>query len=523
MSPLDACREQYEKDLANQTHCCMLEHVEEENRAANRKVFVRLLRYQQDINTRGTLPFEPDPTDAQKKSKGGNSAAPAYPENLTIRDPRQLKQILPIPDIHKVSDCDLIYRFLIARRMDVDLATNDILSYIGFREKYSLDTILWDREVEAVFNGLDGEELVQQVMGEMKKGATPAPKVKITRPLLQAGWAAWYCGVDKRGHVIFYQRPNPKELAMLEKRWPYIEGQYDCRNPEFHSVTPPYSNLLSRVYLREVEKGRRISRLLNYNQQYIIREGLHVQTTVKPTSTDTFMDNGGGATCLVDVGSIKLSHLTSSKCKKAFKLFRVLSLTGQSFYPENMSRMIIINGGFVFNMLFKLVRPWLDPQTQKKIVLLSATNRATLDELSSDSNLMSQSHETNDSEESDDDGTPVVGTDSERAKYALRDALAEYIHEDFIPSWYGGRLPVVDSPLFYGASPPKSLAENPQFAAACERLCARVVPQLLPDAFIFANAKEREGVGQEEWEAFCSMTERTLFRKQASTQCSSHS
>lgn len=517
MSPLDACLEQYEKDLANQTHCCMLEHIKEENRAANRTVFVKLLRYQQDINTKGTLSFEPDPTDAQKSK--GSSAAPTYPENLTVRDPRQLRQILPIPDIHKVSDCDLIYRFLIARRMDVDLATNDILHYIAFREKYSLDTILWDREVEMLFNGLDGEELMQQVMEEMKKGTTPAAKVKITRPLLQAGWAAWNCGVDKRGHVIFYQRPNPKELAMLEKRWPYIEGQYDCRNPDFHSVTPPYSNLLSRLYLREVEKGRRISRLLNYNQQYIIREGLHVQTAVKPTSTNTFMDNGGGATCLVDVGSIKLSHLTSSKYKKAFKLFRVLSLTGQSFYPENMSRMIIINGGFVFNTFFKLVRPWLDPQTQKKIVLLSATNKATLDKLSSDSSHMSPSQATNDSEESgDDNGAPAAGADSERVKYALRDALAEYIHEDFIPSWYGGRLPIVDSPLFYGVCPPKNLAENPQYAAACERLRARVVPQLLPDVFIFANAKESEGVSQEEWEAFCSLTGGTLLRRQVATQ-----
>ncbi|GET87248.1 hypothetical protein, unknown function [Leishmania tarentolae] len=522
MSPLDACLEQYEKDLASQTHCCVLEHITEDNKAANRKVLEKLLCYQRDIDTKGTLPFESDPTDDQKKSKN-NSAVPAYPENLTIRDPRQLKQVLPIPDIHKVSDCDLIYRFLIARRMDVNLATNDILHYIGFREKYNLDAILWDREVETLFNGLDGEELTQQVMEEMKKRSTPAAKVKITRPLLQAGWAAWNCGVDKCGHVVLYQRPNPRELAMLEKRWPYVEGQYDCRNPDFHSVTPPYSNLLPRVYLRELEKGRRISRLLNYNQQYIIRKGIHVETAANPTLTSTFMDNGGGVTCLVDVGSIKLSHLTSSKCKKALKLFRVLSLTGQSFYPENMNRMIIINGGFVFNMFFKLVRPWLDPQTQKKIILLSATNKATLQELSSDSSHLPRNHATSLSEESDDDKMPSSGEDSEKANYALLHALTEYIHEDFIPSWYGGRLPVVDSPLFYGDQPPKRLAEHTGYAAACERLRGRVVPQLLPDAFLLANAQERQGVCREEWDAFCAMAKGKLFREPASIQRSSPS
>ncbi|KAG5482688.1 hypothetical protein CUR178_06725 [Leishmania enriettii] len=518
MSPLDACREQYEKDLANQTRCCMLEQVKTEHKVANRKLFEQLLRYQQDINTKGTLPFQPDPTDEQRKSKG-SSAAPVYPENLTIRDPRQLKQILPIPDIHKVSDCDLIYRFLIARRMDINLATSDILHYIGFREKYNLNAILWDREVEAVFNGLDGEELMQQVIGEMTKvGTASASKVKMTRPLLQAGWAAWNCGVDKRGHVVLYQRPNPKELAMLERRWPYVEGQYDCRHPDFHSVTPPYSNLLQRVYLREIERGRRISRLLNYNQQHILRDGLHLQTGETPTSADAFMDNGGGATCLVDVGSVKVSHLTSSKCKKAFQLFRVLSLMGQSFYPENMNRMIIINGGFVFNMLFKLVRAWLDPQTQKKIILLSATNKATLQEAHSDSRCAPPSHATHSRDESNDDSVPAASAESDKAKWELRDALAEYVHEDFIPSWCGGRLPVVDSPLFYGGNPPKSLSGNPHYAAACERLRARVAPQLLPDEFIFSHANEQEAVRQEEWQAFSKLMERTLCRREPSTK-----
>ncbi|KAG5482865.1 hypothetical protein LSCM1_06897 [Leishmania martiniquensis] len=516
MSPLDACREQYEKDLARQTHCCVLEHIKAEHKAANRKLFEQLLRYQQDIDAKGARPLQPSPA-GEERSKG-SAAAPMYPENLTIRDPRQLKQILPIPDIHKISDCDLIYRFLIARRMDVSLATSDILHYIGFREKYNLNAILWDREVEAVFNGLDGEELIQQVMAEMAKaGTASAAKVKPTRPLLQAGWAAWNCGVDKRGHVLLYQRPNPKELAMLERRWPHVEGQYDCRHPDFYAVTPPHSNLLQRVYLRELEKGRRLARLLNYNQQYIIREGLHVQTGAEPTSPDTFMDNGGGVTCLIDVGRVKVSHITSSKYKKAFKLFRLLSLMGQSFYPENMNRMIIINGGFIFSMLFKLVRGWLDPQTQQKIVLLSATNRATLEELSSDTHDTPPSHTANSRDESDDDSVPAAATELEKTGLELRDALAEYIHEDFIPSWYGGRLPVVDAPLFYGGSPPKSLAGNPHYAAACQRLRARVVPQLLPDEFLFSHATEQEAVSEEEWRAFCRRTESILLRRVSST------
>ncbi|KPA75166.1 hypothetical protein ABB37_08828 [Leptomonas pyrrhocoris] len=516
MTTLEACKAQYVKDLEHQDHCCVLEKITPEHKALNRRVFDTLCSYQQEITAKGTLPYQPDPLE-EKKKKGDTS--PTYPENLTIRDPRQLKQIMPIPDIHKVSDCDLIYRFLIGRRMDVKLALGDLLHYIGFRERYDLNGILWDREVEATFNGLDGEELMQFVMSEMKrKNYTTADKVKLPRPLLQAGWAAWNSGVDRRGHAIFYQRPNPKELAMLEKRWPYVENEYDCRNPDYNSITPPYSNMLTRVYLRVLEKGRRISRLLNYNQQHIIREGLGCLDGVKPTSADTFMDNGSGTTCLVDVGCVKVSHITSSKCKRAFRLFRVLSMMGQSYFPENMNRMIIINGGFIFNMLFKIVRPWLDPQTQKKILLLSATNKASLDELSSvDSNSPSPSQNVNGSGEESDDEVSKDGSEkakeSDKANFALRHALEEYIHPDFIPAWYGGSQPLSEAPLFYGGAPPKSMTANPFYAAATERLRAVVLPELLPDDFIFAHAEEHQPVKKEEWEAFCELHRSTLFRK----------
>lgn len=516
MADLEACKAQYEKDLAHQSHCCALDKITPAYKDANRRVFEKLCGYQQAIAAKGTLPYQPDPLE-EKRKKGDTT--PYYPENLTVRDPRQLKQVMPIPDIHKVSDCDLIYRFLIARRMDETLAINDLLHYIAFREKYNMNAIIWDREVESTFNGLDGEELLQLVMAEMKKkNSTSADKVKLPRPLLQAGWAAWNSGVDKQGHVIFYQRPNPKELAMLEKRWPYVENEYDCRNPDFHSVTPPYSNMLTRVYLRVLEKGRRISRLLNYNQQHIIREGLRYVGGVQPTSADTFMDNGSGATCLVDVGSVKVAHITSSKCKRAFKLFRILSLIGQSYFPENMHRMIIMNGGFVFNMLFKLIRPWLDPQTQKKIILLSATNKAGLDELSgADSNNPSPSHVASGSGDDSDD--EAAGDSAEKhkendnANFALRNALEEYIHDSFIPAWYGGSQQLADSPLFYGGAAPKTMTANPYFAAACDRLRARVLPELLPDEFIFAHSEEGHPVSKEEWEAFCELRRPTLFRK----------
>lgn len=50
-------------------------------------------------------------------------------------------------------------------------------------------------------------------------------------------------------------------------------------------------------------------------------------------TTQPWLDNGGGVTCLVDIGAVNISHFTSSKYKEIFKVFRLVSLLSQSYYP----------------------------------------------------------------------------------------------------------------------------------------------------------------------------------------------
>ncbi len=52
--------------------------------------------------------------------------------------------ILPIDDIHKVSDCDLIYRFLIAHRWDVAKAADGLRAYAERRAKNRMNDVLWE-------------------------------------------------------------------------------------------------------------------------------------------------------------------------------------------------------------------------------------------------------------------------------------------------------------------------------------------------------------------------------------------
>jgi hypothetical protein len=80
---------------------------------------------------------------------------------------RQVMQIvtdlLPFADINKTNDCDLIYRFLIARKWDVAEAVKSIRIYIQWRQEENIDRVMWEtvedsiKEIVAVFFGLDRE------------------------------------------------------------------------------------------------------------------------------------------------------------------------------------------------------------------------------------------------------------------------------------------------------------------------------------------------------------------------------
>ena len=57
------------------------------------------------------------------------------------------------------------------------------------------------------------------------------------------------------------------------------------------------------------------------------------------------------------------------------------------------------------------------------------------------------------------------------------------------------------------------MTSNPHYAAAAERLRSRVLPEILPDEFLFAHSEEGHPVSKEEWEAFCDLHRPFLFHK----------
>ncbi|CCW69277.1 unnamed protein product [Phytomonas sp. Hart1] len=61
-------------------------------------------------------------------------------KNLELRD--AVRDLLPIDDDHKISDCDLIYRFLIGQKWDCKTAQARLRAYVQFRKEERINGIL---------------------------------------------------------------------------------------------------------------------------------------------------------------------------------------------------------------------------------------------------------------------------------------------------------------------------------------------------------------------------------------------
>jgi hypothetical protein len=123
----------------------------------------------------------------------------------------QIKPILPFDDIHKISDCDLIYKFLIAQRWDVDKAAVELVEYSQWRKEMRLNDILWE---------------------------TFPPEATELLPYFQ--------GTDNFGYPIFYDRPSPAKIGQVLK-------------------TVPRETLV-RTHIVMMEQGRRLCKAMRVDR-----------------------------------------------------------------------------------------------------------------------------------------------------------------------------------------------------------------------------------------------------------------
>lgn len=144
--------------------------------------------------------------DLAKQSRSGPHQIGEEQKAINREVVALIEDIMPIPDIHKLSDCDLIYRFLIAKKWDPKATAEAMRAYVTWRKDNKIDEILWE-----------------------------------TFPEEAKALSCVYMGFDREGHPVYFDKPDPKVLGKILLDFP--------------------KELLMRVHLQSMEIGRRLQKL----------------------------------------------------------------------------------------------------------------------------------------------------------------------------------------------------------------------------------------------------------------------
>lgn len=78
---------------------------------------------------------------------------------------------------------------------------------------------------------------------------------------------------------------------------------------------------------------------------------------------------------IIDLNGVNAFKLFMGKTKAFAKIATEIA---QNYYPELMANMYIVNSGYLFAGLWALVKPWIDVETQKKIIIKSGSGKKEL-------------------------------------------------------------------------------------------------------------------------------------------------
>lgn len=87
----------------------------------------------------------------------------------------------------------------------------------------------------------------------------------------------------------------------------------------------------------------------------------------------TILDLGGSSTKLMK--------------KSVYNFVKLASSIAQDYYPEILGRMFIVNSPTLFSIAWKVIKPWIDERTQKKITIEGSKYQKKLLELVDPENL----------------------------------------------------------------------------------------------------------------------------------------
>lgn len=82
-----------------------------------------------------------------------------------------------------------------------------------------------------------------------------------------------------------------------------------------------------------------------------------------------------------------LNGLSYSPDVQGFNAFHSFMTIDQNFYPERLHRLVMINAPWFFSYIWAIIKPWIDPNTVKKVCILGTHFLPQLRELISDDHI----------------------------------------------------------------------------------------------------------------------------------------
>eukprot|EP00994_Dinema_validum_P001428 NODE_1288_length_1021_cov_111.407407_g989_i0.p1 GENE.NODE_1288_length_1021_cov_111.407407_g989_i0~~NODE_1288_length_1021_cov_111.407407_g989_i0.p1 ORF type:complete len:305 (+),score=40.15 NODE_1288_length_1021_cov_111.407407_g989_i0:71-985(+) len=70
------------------------------------------------------------------------------------------------------------------------------------------------------------------------------------------------------------------------------------------------------------------------------------------------------ATIICDMAGYNIKKLA---CRPALDLFKQITDIDKNYYPENLRKAVVVNSPSIMSVVWRVVRPWLDPRTASKV------------------------------------------------------------------------------------------------------------------------------------------------------------
>lgn len=113
-----------------------------------------------------------------------------------------------------------------------------------------------------------------------------------------------------------------------------------------------------------VSSKERLLRRLVYEYEKFLTDRLPATSKVVGHAVET-------SCTILDLHNASLSYFWSNKDVRDY--ITEASKIGQDYYPECMGKFYIINAPWLFNGIFKVIKPWLDEVTVQKISVSSSS------------------------------------------------------------------------------------------------------------------------------------------------------